>query len=217
MKDSASQNANACKYGCNTGLVPGYDERGLAMKRSPSHTTGLNTSHEDQGMAMLEKGPSHTTGLATGQEDQCLAMLEKMNIWKEAKQRQEMVVEPIAENLKEMKILGGEEDNKKSTKGVEEHWEEFSDPEEEREALKLIAEAEVELLKEYAGYKTPRKAATSMTPSQPPSKKRRMQVKKTSAEKKSPSSKRCEQPRKTGKVLEDAAQVSEQHRRHAGL
>ena len=150
---------------------------------------------------------------APGQEDQCLAMLEKMNIQKVDKQRKEIVLEPLADTLKEMKIVGGEEDDRKSTRGIEDHWEEFSDSEEEREALKLIAEAEVELLKEYAGYKTPRKAATSMqTPSPPPSKKRRMPVKKTSAKKQSPSSKRCEQPRKTSRVLEDATQGSEQHR-----
>ena len=40
-------------------------------------------------------------------------------------------------------------DDPKSTRGLEDHWEEFSESEEELEALQLIAAAEVELLKEY--------------------------------------------------------------------
>jgi hypothetical protein len=141
------------------------------------------------------QSPSHNPGMVPSQEDQCLAIMEKMNIHIHKSQRPEMEIEPISENVKEWKIVEGEEEDNKSIRGVEKHWEEFSDSEEEQEALKLTVETEVELMKEYADFQTPRKVTIFMqTPSPPSSKKRRIPVKTTSAKKKSPASRRLNIP-----------------------
>ena len=46
-----------------------------------------------------------------------------------------------------------ETEDPQSARGLEDHWEEFSEPEEELEALKRIAAAEVELMKKFENRK----------------------------------------------------------------
>ena len=48
-----------------------------------------------------------------------------------------------------------EKDDQQSTRGLDDHWEDFSDSEDELEALKLITEAEEELMKEYENNNNP--------------------------------------------------------------
>ena len=140
---------------------------------------------------------SPNPGLDTICEDQCLVRLERMSIHKSTKVKPEATGEPVSKGMDEMRIEDEEEDVPEDTREMEDFWEDFSNSEEEQEALHLIAEAEVELMKEYETkqkpgerfppaapkdeFNTPEKVDKSMnTPSPPSSKKRRMPVKKIS-------------------------------------
>ena len=59
-------------------------------------------------------------------EDQCLAMMESMSIYKGTTERPETQTEPVSEGMQVLKIEDEDGDDPKSTREMEDYWEDFS-------------------------------------------------------------------------------------------